>query len=73
MTQSDEELDAELQPWNYKDIVSYHYEYPDEEDLGCLTQDGGESYGGDTNMYCDDGDYEYISEGDGAAIPRMFL
>lgn len=82
MTQSEEEEDMELRPWVYEDdeVLSRHYEYPDEEDATRLTQHDGESYVDDVNMYRDDQDYEYVPEGDGmgpygdgTVDPREFL
>ena len=62
MTQSDEESEAEWQPWVADEILSRHYEYPDEED-GVGSSNQGGTYE-DGNMYENNEDYKYDVEDD---------
>lgn len=62
MTQSEEDEEAEWRPWLVEDIVSRHYEYPDEEGPGNFAQVDN-AYGEDANMYEEDANYDY-GEGD---------
>ena len=57
MTKSDEESDAERRLWLADDILSRHYEYPDEED-GVSSLNQGGTYE-DANMDETNENYEY--------------
>ena len=59
MTEPDKESDVDWWPWLTDDILSCHYEYPDEEDgVGSLNQGGTVTYE-DANMDETNKNYRY--------------
>ena len=64
MTWSEEEEEAELQPWLADEIASCHYEYVDDANAATPSnQDGIDSFK-DGTMYENDENYRYDVEGD---------